>query len=158
MFEFGLVWFGFGWALRRVNSISVILRRPAYYRWRKTPDIQLSVRAQSNVWVEPSTFRKSAGRLPLNENSHRRSRDANPRGEGRSDCESGTLTTRPRRPRKEVEGNRVKLDQTSNNLAYGQVLRYSVKDNLLNEYEYEQTTKMLTTIVTRPNDITWMGI
>jgi len=29
------------------------------------PDTKMSIRAQSRVWVEPLTFHKSAGRLPL---------------------------------------------------------------------------------------------
>jgi len=26
--------------------------RPAYYRWGKTPDIQLSIRAHSSIWID----------------------------------------------------------------------------------------------------------
>ena len=59
----------FARVLRRVNSVSDILRRPVNYRWRKTPNTRLSVKAQSSIWVEPSTFPNSAGRLSLNESS-----------------------------------------------------------------------------------------
>ena len=42
------------------NSISVILQLSAYYRWRnfhrKTPNIQLSIRAESSIQVEPMAF------------------------------------------------------------------------------------------------------
>jgi len=67
------------WAWHWVNSISVILHGSANYRWRKTPDTQLSVRNQSSFSVEPSTFRKSAMRgksvssmewMKENNNSH----------------------------------------------------------------------------------------
>ena len=53
---------------------------------------------QSSILVEPSTFRKSARRLPLVARP-----EFEPTRRGASDSESETLTTRPRRPSTTVD-------------------------------------------------------
>ena len=50
------------------------LRNSAIYRRKKVPDDQLSIKAQSSIWEEASTFWKSTERLPLIQNKLRETR------------------------------------------------------------------------------------
>ena len=71
-----------------------ILQRPSNYRLKKTPDTKLSVRVQSSIWIESSTFFPTGIRTK----------------EELRDCRSKTLTPQPRRHVLEIFGIIIRLD------------------------------------------------